>query len=207
MASRPAAPSGAQEIEKVEEVDVGEVDVEEVDVEEVEPGQVPGAGAGSGSQAVPFAPGQQQEEPGLWALVGRMHPALVHFPIAWLVLLLVVDLRTLAFRREGWERLGLYLLVGTTLAFVPTVATGLLRADELPQNERTLSLIAEHRNLAYITGGVVLAALVLRLARRNRLEGLWRWAYLALIGAAAVLVLWVGHRGARMVFGVDFLPF
>jgi uncharacterized membrane protein len=193
-----------QEIDEVEEVDVQEVDVQEVDVQEVEPGMSPGAGD---TASIPPPPDQQKPEPGFWDLVGRMHPAMVHFPIAWLVLLLLVDLRTLALQRAGWERLGLYVLAGTALAFATASLSGWLRAEELPRSPPTATLLEAHHLLAYSAGGVLLAALLLRLARKNRLEGPWRWLYLALLASATGLVLWAGHRGAKLVYGADFLPF
>ncbi|MFH2006940.1 MAG: DUF2231 domain-containing protein, partial [bacterium] len=63
---------------------------------------------------------------GLKRLLGRLHIPWVHLPIGWLILLFLIDVGALVFRREGWERWGLYALAGTVLVLVPAVITGLV---------------------------------------------------------------------------------
>jgi uncharacterized membrane protein len=141
---------------------------------------------------------------GLGDLVGRMHPALVHFPIAWLVGLALVDFVGLVLRREAWQRAGIFVLGGTVLSLMPTAATGLLRATHMPSDVH--ALLVTHRTLNFAVAGLVLAAFALRLLRRDRLQGSWRVVYLALVFAATGLVLVAADFGGRMVYGPDYLP-
>jgi len=53
----------------------------------------------------------------------------------------------------------------------------------------------------------VLAALGLRLFRRNDLQGWSRHGYLALVVVATALVLPAADFGGKMVYGSRFLPF
>ncbi len=180
-----AAPQNADDADDVEDVE----DVSEV--KDVTPAQASPA----------------RKKPTFWQTLGRLHPALVHFPIAWMVLLLLVDIRTVAWGRPGWERLGLYLLVGTVLSFIPAMITGTLRMDELPHSPESLDQIAAHWHMALLSVFFLGDALILRLQRKNRLTGSSRWANLALLALSTALVLIAGHRGARLVYGSDFLPF
>jgi len=139
-------------------------------------------------------------------LVGRFHPALVHFPIAWLVGLAIIDFFGLVRRRQEWQRAGIFVLAGTVLSLLPTAATGLLRATHMPTDAATHALLVTHRTLNFAVAGLVLAAFALRLWRRNSLQGVWRITYLALVVAACGAVLLAADFGGRMVYGPDYLP-
>jgi uncharacterized membrane protein len=153
------------------------------------------------------APGEISGKPaGLGDLVGRLHPALVHFPIAWLVALALVDFVGLVRRREAWQRAGIFVLAGTVLSLLPTAATGLLRAANMEFDANLHALLVVHRTLNFVVAGLLLVAFALRLARRNRLDGWWRLGYLALVFAATCAVLVAADFGGRMVYGPDYLP-
>ena len=154
-------------------------------------------------QTVP--PGEVEGKPaGLSDLIGRLHPALVHFPIAWLVGLALVDLVGLVLKREAWQRAGIYLLGGTVLSLLPTAATGLLRAAHMPSDAAVHALLVTHRTLNFGVTGLVVAAFALRLLRR--MQGPARIVYLVLVFAATGLVLVAADFGGRMVYGPDYLP-
>lgn len=140
----------------------------------------------------------------LWQLVGRLHPLLVHLPIGWLLLLLLVELAAL--RRaagEGWQRLGRGLLVATLLVALPAVVSGLLRADALPPEP----LMNLHRNVMLGLVGLLVVALPLRLGGGAKPPLGRRLGYLALLAAAVCLLLWGGHLGGVLVRGPNYLPF
>ncbi len=139
---------------------------------------------------------------GFVELLGRFHPALVHVPIAWLLLVVLLDVLTFSLRRDGFGRWGLYTLIGTTVALLPACLTGLLRAGPVAAaSPAAASLVAVHRGVMLGTIALTAVALAVRLGRRNRLEGAWKAAYLALIGTAFALVMIGAHLGGRIVFG------
>jgi len=145
--------------------------------------------------------------PGFLEYLGRMHPALVHFPIGWLIMLVLIDLGAFVLRLESFEKWGLYVLIGSVLSFVPAIITGLLNASYLQDNASTLTTLAWHRNLNLLMAGLCVVALILRLKYRNRIAGGVKWAYLGLILIASVLMMAAGHMGGKMVFGENYLPF
>jgi uncharacterized membrane protein len=182
LALAPAALASADGPEEVEEV-------EEVEQVQTVPSGAPGQARGATLD-----------------VVGKLHPLLVHFPIAWLLLLGLVDGLTFGLRRERWARAGLWLLALAVLSAVPTVVTGLLRASHV-QDPKLVEELVEHRNLGLLTLGAATLALVLRLIRRNELGGPWRLAYLALIAAAVGLVIATGHHGGMLVYGENYFSF
>lgn len=129
----------------------------------------------------------------IWALVGRFHPVLVHFPIA----LLVVGAALRVLRRE--DRAGAVCIhLGAASAVVACVAGfAYLGTDRF--HGRALELILLHRNLGLAATAAAVVASLLQLtwgARRGA-------AQLVLAGAAALLVGATGHFGGLSVFGED----
>jgi len=153
------------------------------------------------------SPGEAVGKPsGPADLIGRLHPALVHFPIAWLLGLTIVDCIGIIFKREAWRRAGIFVLVATALSLLPAAATGFLRAGHIAQDPPMHALLVTHRALNIAVVALVLAALSIRAIRRNNMQRWWRFAYLALIFSAAGSVLLAADFGGRMVYGPNYLP-
>jgi uncharacterized membrane protein len=140
-------------------------------------------------------------------LVGRLHPAIVHFPLAWLVGLALVDVVALVLGRTAWVACGLPILGATVLGLLAAAGTGLLRASFMMMDPGDHAIMVKHRTLNFVVAGLCLLALALRWQRRNDLRTPWRITYLFLIFAATILVLVSGGLGGRLVYGPDYLPF
>lgn len=167
--------------------------IEEIDdIEEVEVIQATGTTTG---------------EDGLLVVLGKLHPAIVHLPIAWLFLLLLFDIAVMFLGREELERASLYVLIGTALSFVPALASGLLRERVLGKQPLLLPLIETHEAIMFAASGALFLALVLRLSLAKRLTGKLQGAYIGLITLAVALVAIGGHWGGKIVFGPGHLPF
>ncbi len=134
-------------------------------------------------------------------LVGYFHSAAVHMPIAWLVLLALVDVATFALRKGELLRLGFALLAITAASFVPAMLTGLARLENMALEPEALAPAVQHRNIMFICAAIVLAALALRWRKKNQLGGAPAYAYGALLTAATALVIIGGHLGGAMIFG------
>ena len=143
----------------------------------------------------------------LFGVMGRLHPALVHLPIAWTLLLCLVELIALARPQEGWRSAGLYLSILTWLSFLPAALTGLLRLEQLPQDPEALAPALLHRNIMYIAAGLASTVALLRVLAKNRLTGPRRLVYLALVCLTFALVGLGAHLGGKLVYGDDYLPF
>ena len=147
------------------------------------------------------------DSPTMMDLAGRLHPALVHFPIGWIVLLLLVEIIATATGREEWTRAGSLLLMGVLVSMLPAMVTGFLRASSLGGDPDVLELVTTHRNLNLASGLICLLALAIRCAWRNCLNAKRRGIYLFLLCVATLTMLLAGHFGGKMVFGKDYLPF
>jgi uncharacterized membrane protein len=170
-------------------------DVQEVkDFEDITPTPSPRSGS-------PGAPLTKTE------LLGRFHPMVLHFPIAWLMLLFLIDLGTFVFRKADWAKFGYAVLILTLVSFIPAILTGSLLAPHIGATGKVLETLDTHKDLMVAMASVTVVAFLLRALKGNKLEGAFAWVYLCLVVAAVVLITAGGHEGAEVAFGENFLPF
>ncbi len=149
---------------------------------------------------------EEETDLGFLEIIGRMHPATVHFPIGWLFLLFLTELIAVIYDKPGWHKAGFYILIMVVLSLVAAAVTGLINASYHQFEGEEQSLMITHRNLNYVVTGLCLLALGIRVAQR-RLAGYLHAVYLTFVIAAAIIVLISGHLGSKMVFGLKYLPF
>lgn len=144
---------------------------------------------------------------GLFQTIGRFHPVVLHFPIAWLVLLVLVEMVLLTGFAGELNRWASVLLVLTLLSFIPAIVSGLGMASSHTSAaaEFTEKMIM-HRNINIASGLVLLVAGVVRLAIGQAAGFKARAGYCVLILAAAGLLIFGSHLGGEMVWGEGFLP-
>jgi uncharacterized membrane protein len=190
-AASPPAAASPEEIEEVEEVEVVE---QPAGTAGIAPGQVPN----------PWEPRN---------FIGALHPAVIHLPIGWLFLTLLVDLAAFAFRREQFVWFGPWVLGATLVSAIPAMITGLVREGpriaqvaEGPAKIEIHRLVETHETLIFVVAGLVAGAFLLRMVVRNRLDGAWKGVYLTLVVGATVLMAIAGHWGGK-ISGTNYLPF
>ncbi|MBL9150177.1 MAG: hypothetical protein JNM94_15925 [Phycisphaerae bacterium] len=131
-----------------------------------------------------------------WQFLGRLHPMVLHLPIGLLAGLVTIELVELSRGRplDRSVRATLsWLLAGSA---VVSMITGLVLANEGGYGDDAL---ARHRLLGIVFA--VIATLLAFLQRRQRQRAL----YVAGLVACCGLALPVGHIGAGMTHGEDFL--
>ena len=131
-------------------------------------------------------------------LAGRMHPLIVHFPIA--LTLIVLPFALIARRRGGaWDSALALLIYAGAASAAAAVASGLLFAGHQdPQ------MLARHELVGWIAAsGTLVCALLAALHQRDPSR---RWILELALVATALAVGLAGHFGGEMVHGVGF-PF
>lgn len=153
--------------------------------------------------ATPPVPPEEANRAKSWgAWLGRLHPPLVHFPVALLVLAGLCELLASPRPGEPWRARTRFLLaLGAPLALL-AAGLGWLAARESAYP--TLADVLErHRWLGVATAATALFALVA--APRARGSGGQELVFRLLLLAAVVLVALAGHHGATLVFGPGWL--
>lgn len=145
---------------------------------------------------------------GAAAAMGHMHAALVHLPIAWVLLWAIIECISFIRPKSSLHPSALFLGFVSLASFLPAVLSGLCRLDELTSATKGYDTAEAllHRNLIFVGAGVCGICLVVRLIH-------WRWPkvffrLISLMGvvSACAIISYSAHLGGRLVYGADFLP-
>lgn len=126
-------------------------------------------------------------------LAGRLHPLVVHFPIACLLLAVLAE-ALFAFRGERWRpATALLVLIGLAGAIAAVISGSLLAQEETAAIER-------HELLGWVTCvSAAVCAVLLRPANR--------WPLRIALLLTALLAGLTGHLGGELVYGTGWFRF
>ncbi len=147
-----------------------------------------------------------------WPGWDGLHPLVIHFPIGLLMVspLFALLAALLPRRASGFSVSALVLLALGTIAALVAVSTGQAAAELAERNDAINAVLARHEELAETTAIVFSVLTVLyaaALALSARVAALARpvavrtvnGVFFALLLAASLLVVNVGHQGGRLV--------
>lgn len=147
------------------------------------------------------------EGPSMVTLFGRAHVVMVHFPVALLILLALIEV--LRWRRPAgsMDQTVLIIAVIAALSSIVSVIQGLMLDDGDSDGEsRYAQLLALHKWLGISTAVFAIGAALIAVRRQlGDTLGLTR-IYRALVLPGAALVSLTGHYGGAAVHGEDYLP-
>lgn len=136
-------------------------------------------------------------------LFGRLHPALVHFPIALTVVAAVVEMWRVVRREQGPSPFALTAMWFAAIVAVWTATSGWMNA-EYEAKDPTFTLFL-HRWIGISCASMMLllaiSGSVIRARPSIRYLGAWRLGVLATAAGVAL----VGHLGGSMVYGEGYL--
>jgi uncharacterized membrane protein len=130
-----------------------------------------------------------------------IHPVLVHFPIALLVLCVVFELAAWFTRKSDLSMVGWWMQVlGTVGVILATLSGVVAEASVGVALLRAADTFALHEQLAFVTCVVFAALLFFRLSSRRALPAGWPRLYLAALTGGVILLLLTGWFGGELVF-------
>lgn len=139
------------------------------------------------------------------ALFGRLHVLVVHFPIALLTVLAVMEVLRWRRRDTGGDRTVTLLAVLAALGSIAAIAMGWVQAGDGGGEGRGAQLLEWHRWLGVITGVFAVGVAVVALRRQLSDSPALTFTYRALLLPAAALVGLTGHYGGAVVHGEEYL--
>ena len=137
--------------------------------------------------------------------VPNLHPLVIHFPIAWWIAAVVVDLVALAIPRAAWaDTVASCLYPAGAVSAMAAYLTGRQAAATVLMPGMALPIVQQHENWALATTIAFATVALVRLWARFRWPHPQRTIRTALVGAALVALVFLfqtGERGARLVYG------
>jgi uncharacterized membrane protein len=134
------------------------------------------------------------------AIVGRLHPLLIHFPIGLVIAAALAEGAAILTADDRWRTVALAnVRAGAVFGLFAAVAGWRLAIE--PEMDPS-ALLEWHRWLGTVTTGAALAAAVAG-ARRQSVLGVR--IYRVALFAAGTLVAVTGHLGGLLVWGANFL--
>ena len=133
--------------------------------------------------------------------LSHLHPMLVHFPIALIVVGFIFDLASILYKKEAcFSTLGFYLLLLGTVASFSALFTGALFTAEMTGTGGEVK--STHELFAWITVGILVVLSVLRIILKFREMGNTsaKWIAFVLYGLAAISVSITGFYGGTLVY-------
>jgi len=134
------------------------------------------------------------------AFIGRLHPVLIHFPIALVIVAVVAEAGATARVDQRWRTVAIAnVRAGAAFALLAAIAGWSLA--QTPGTETT-TLLEWHRWMGTFATVLTLAAAVAS-SRRPAVADLWLFRISLFVAGALVAV--TGHLGGVLVWGADFL--
>jgi uncharacterized membrane protein len=136
------------------------------------------------------------------ALIGRLHPLLIHFPIALVIVAALAEVVAMVTADERWRTVAVgNVRAGAVFALLAAVAGW--RLALAPDMEGS-PLLEWHRWLGTVAAGAALAAALATGGIRRR-SAFGVLTYRTALFAAGTLVAVTGHFGGLLVWGANFL--
>jgi uncharacterized membrane protein len=135
--------------------------------------------------------------------LAQFHPKVIHFPIAFLLVYLLLELIGAIFKKDYFSKTAhLFLLFGVLGAFA-AVLTGSQAENEFEGwNKITSAILEVHQTYANITLWFFTALLVLRtfLVLRKKFNDQYRYIFCVLAIVGNYFIYQTGEHGGQMVF-------
>ena len=135
-------------------------------------------------------------------MLGRLHPLLIHFPIALAIVAIVAEGLAIATDDRRWQIVAVA-NIRAAAAFGCVAAIAGWRLATQPGVEAS-ALLEWHRWLGTLGVAVTVTAAIATSGADGRTP-VHLWAYRIALASAAALVAITAHFGGLMVWGADFL--
>jgi len=131
-----------------------------------------------------------------------IHPSLVHFPIALLVLGAFAAICFRLLHKPQGELWGVYSLLAGWLLTIPALITGLIDKNTISAESPATQIADLHTSLMLAMWVVFGLALYFYYTwrKKSQLAGVKIWLWFLLLIFAILLLTLAGHQGARLVY-------
>lgn len=131
-----------------------------------------------------------------------IHPMIVHFPIALLLVGFLAELAGMVLRRDFFSQVAFTLIMTGAVGVIAAYLSGERAGGGITEAGTMKMALEAHESSALLTLWLVIATALLRAALVvfRKFSGSLRWASLALFLAAVLSIARTGHHGGELVF-------
>jgi uncharacterized membrane protein len=130
----------------------------------------------------------------------NLHPLIVHFPIALLLLAVLFELIHLFVRRTALDSMARRLLYLGALAALVTAASGWYAEQTVAPVAAAHDALEKHEKAGYVSLGLAAILAFWRVATARRNGPRPRWAFTLVMLALAGLLVFTAHEGGELVY-------
>lgn len=140
----------------------------------------------------------------------HLHPMIVHFPIALLIIGFLFDLTGSIFKREFFSKTSFYLLILGTLGVIAAYISGNLAGEGITEVGSLKQALETHEGAAELTLWIMVIASVVRISSVviKKYTKILRWVALTVFFIGVLSVARTGYYGGQLVYknaaGVQF---
>lgn len=140
----------------------------------------------------------------------HIHPMIVHFPIALLIVGLLADAVGLFSNKEFFSKAGFYLLILGTLGVVAAFFSGNLAGEGVTEAGSLKQALETHEDAAELSVWLISIAAIVRITfvAVKKYSGILKWSAFALFLIAVLSIARTGYYGGELVYkhaaGVQF---
>ena len=132
----------------------------------------------------------------------NVHPMIVHFPIALLIVGCVADIAGAAFKKDFFSKAGFYLLLLGTLGVIAAYLSGGQAGEGLTEGGALKQALENHEGAAGLSLWLIAATALVRtfLVAAKKFSGPVRWLPVALFFVSVLAIARTGYYGGELVF-------
>ncbi|MEJ2613830.1 MAG: hypothetical protein P8Z35_02640 [Ignavibacteriaceae bacterium] len=132
----------------------------------------------------------------------HLHPMIVHFPIALLIVGFLSDLIGAFFKKEFFSKAGFYLLILGTAGVIAAYLSGNIAGDGVSEAGALKQALENHEEAAELSLWLMVIASVVRIGIVifKKYTGMFKWAALVLFFAGILSIARTGYYGGELVF-------
>ena len=141
---------------------------------------------------------------------GLLHPMIVHFPIALLIIGFAFDIAGLTSKKEFFSKAGFYLLILGTLGVVAAYFSGNSAGEGIEEIGALEQALETHEHAAQLSLWLMLGASLVRIALvwTKKYSGIVKYAAILIFLAGVLSIARTGYYGGELVYkhaaGVQF---
>jgi uncharacterized membrane protein len=132
----------------------------------------------------------------------HLHPMIVHFPIALLIVGFLSDLIGAFFKKEFFSKAGFYLLILGTAGVIAAYLSGNIAGDGVSEAGTLKQALENHEEAAELSLWLMVIASVVRIGIVvfKKYTGMFKWAAIILFFAGILSIARTGYYGGELVF-------